>query len=110
MQTKNRQRMHSVCAAVRPTEVGIGLRSSLDRTLPAACRQSLAASFPQPAGCPICRSHSVAVYGVVGIRAEAGSLRPSEGVAGISSVFLVVPEAGRGLRGRIVPFIAAGSQ
>ena len=51
-----------------------------------------------------------AVYGVVGIRAEAGSLRPSEGVAGRSNVFLVVPVAGRGRRGRTVPLVAAGSQ
>ena len=51
-----------------------------------------------------------AVYGVVGIRAEAGSLRPSEGVAGRSNVFLVVPVAGRGRHGRTVPLVAAGSQ
>ena len=47
---------------------------------------------------------------MVGIRAEAGSLRPNEGVAERSSVFLVVPRAERGRRGRIVPLVAAGSQ
>ena len=31
-------------------------------------------------------AHSVAVYGVVGIRAEAGSLHPNEGVAARNSV------------------------
>ena len=56
------------------------------------------------------RSHSVAVYGAVGIQAEAGSLHPSEGVAARSSVFLVVPRANRGARGRTVPLVAAGSQ
>ena len=38
------------------------------------------------------------------------SLHPSEGVAGIGSVFLVVPRADHGIRGRIVPLVAAGSQ
>ena len=37
-------------------------------------------------------------------------MHPSEGVAGIGSVFLVVPRADHGVRGRIVPLIAAGSQ
>ena len=47
---------------------------------------------------------------MVGIRAEAGSLRPNEGVAARSSVFLVVPRAEHGRRGRTVPLVAAGSQ
>ena len=49
------------------------------------------------------RSHSVAVYEVVGIRAEAGSLHPNEGVAARSSVILVVSRAERGRHGRPVP-------
>ena len=51
----------------------------------------------------VCRSRSWAVYGVVVIRAEAGSLRHNEGVGGRGGVFLVVPRAGRGRRGRTVP-------
>ena len=58
----------------------------------------------------VCRSRSWAVYGVVVIRAEAGSLRPNEGVRGRSGVFLVVPGTERGRRGRTVPLIAAGKQ
>ena len=56
------------------------------------------------------RSHSVAVYGVVGIRPEAGSLRPNEGVAERHSVFLVVPRAGRVRPGLLIPLVASGSQ
>ena len=51
-----------------------------------------------------------AVYGVVGIRAEAGSLRPNEGVAERHSVFLVVPRAGRVRPGLLIPLVASGSQ
>ena len=47
---------------------------------------------------------------MVGIRAEAGSLRPNEGVAASSSVFLVVPRAGRVRPGLLVPLVASGSQ
>ena len=60
-----------------------------------------------------CRSHvfrSVAVNGVVGLRAEAASFHPNEGVAARSSVILVVPSADRAARGRTVPLVAAGSQ
>ena len=77
-----------------------------------------ASDFLRPLPCPPRGLQTVysavpvrrAVYGVVGIRAEAGSLRPSEGAAGRSNVFLVVPVAGRGRRGRTVPLVAAGSQ
>ena len=49
-----------------------------------------------------------AVYGTVGIRAEAGGLRPNEGVAERHSVFLVVPRAGRVRPGLLIPLVASG--
>ena len=56
------------------------------------------------------RSHSVAVYEVVGIRAEAGSLRPNEGVAAQGSISLVVFRAKHGRRRLTVLFVTLGSQ
>ena len=77
-----------------------------------------ASDFLRPSPCPprgLQTDYSAvpvrrAVYGVVGIRAEAGSLRPNEGVAERHSVFLVVPRAGRVRPGLLIPLVASGSQ
>ena len=77
-----------------------------------------ASDFLRPLPCPPRGLQTVysavpvrrAVYGVVGIRAEAGSLRPNEGVADRHSVFLVVPRAGRVRPGLLIPLVASGSQ
>ena len=50
------------------------------------------------------------MYEVVGIRAEAGSLRPNEGVAAQGSISLVVFRAKHGRRRLTVLFVALGSQ
>ena len=55
------------------------------------------------------RSHSVAVYEVVGIRAEAGSFDPNEGVAAQGSVSLVVFRATSCLQVRACSLVLAAS-
>ena len=51
-----------------------------------------------------------AVQEVVRIRAEAGCLRPDEGVAEQRSVFLVVVRAKHGRRDRTVALATSGSE